>query len=289
MRLTRARSAVSFTGISTRARISPCGLEPGFWSIVAAFAQDENSKRQIEMHPDERLRDFRFILGGKLFPNIKRSITWSVGIMYDGPNHHWLIRQTGVMIAVPNSGDTSLLVAPRKGFPSTKSWLGTTAGPWNARRSAMHQSRFSPMESNGSVIRRNISFSGMLDTSTTCFRRANRFPHIPARKSSDSYLLPILSDKEDKVLHLGCQLSVWQTGGEQTSAQVAPGGISRARILSTRVHFESDSTRMVGYEAYYRPNRWLFGSEYWWVFVSSKTEHDPVFNGGDVVVILLVQ
>jgi hypothetical protein len=27
---------------------------------------------------------------------------------------------------------------------------------------------------------------------------------------------------------------------------------------------------MVGYEAYYRPNRWLFGSEYWWVRVSSK-------------------
>jgi phosphate-selective porin OprO/OprP len=41
---------------------------------------------------------------------------------------------------------------------------------------------------------------------------------------------------------------------------------------------------MVGYEAYYRPNRWLFGSEYWWVRVSSKTEHDPVFHGGDVAV-----
>ncbi len=41
---------------------------------------------------------------------------------------------------------------------------------------------------------------------------------------------------------------------------------------------------MVGYEAYYRTNRWLFGSEYWWVFVSSNTEHDPVFHGGDVAV-----
>src|SRR3954447_7236903 len=28
---------------------------------VAGFAQDENSKEQIKMHPDERLRDFRFI------------------------------------------------------------------------------------------------------------------------------------------------------------------------------------------------------------------------------------
>ena len=37
---------------------------------LASFAQDENSKLQIEMHPDQRLRDFRFILGGKLAPKI---------------------------------------------------------------------------------------------------------------------------------------------------------------------------------------------------------------------------
>jgi phosphate-selective porin OprO/OprP len=40
---------------------------------------------------------------------------------------------------------------------------------------------------------------------------------------------------------------------------------------------------MLGYEAYYRQNRWLFGSEYWWVNVSSMTEHNPMFHGGDVV------
>jgi phosphate-selective porin OprO/OprP len=39
----------------------------------------------------------------------------------------------------------------------------------------------------------------------------------------------------------------------------------------------------VGYEAYFRSKRWLLGSEYWWLFVSSKTAQDPVFSGGDVV------
>ena len=73
----------------------------GFLVDYSAFAQDEESKQQIAMNSDIRLRDFRFILGGKLFPKIKRSISWSAGIMYDSPNHQWLIRQTGVMIAVP--------------------------------------------------------------------------------------------------------------------------------------------------------------------------------------------
>jgi phosphate-selective porin OprO/OprP len=40
---------------------------------------------------------------------------------------------------------------------------------------------------------------------------------------------------------------------------------------------------MLGYEAYYRPKRWLFGSEYWWVNVSSTAKNDPVFHGGDFV------
>jgi phosphate-selective porin OprO and OprP len=44
---------------------------------------------------------------------------------------------------------------------------------------------------------------------------------------------------------------------------------------------------MAGYEAYYRRSRWLFGSEYWWVNVSSDARGDPVFHGGDVAVTYL--
>ncbi len=91
---------------------------------VAGFAQDEDSKKQIEMHPDQRLRDFRFILAGKLFPQWKRSVTWSAGIMYDGPNHQWLVRQTGVMIAVPELWGHFFIGRSKEGFSLNKVMVG---------------------------------------------------------------------------------------------------------------------------------------------------------------------
>ena len=43
------------------------------------------------------MRDFRVILNGRI--KTRRAITWCAGLMYDGDK--WLVRQTGVMIAIP--------------------------------------------------------------------------------------------------------------------------------------------------------------------------------------------
>jgi phosphate-selective porin OprO/OprP len=47
--------------------------------------------------------------------------------------------------------------------------------------------------------------------------------------------------------------------------------------------FSASSSRMAGYEAYYRQGPWLFGSEYWFTNVSSHSTGNPEFHGGDVV------
>ena len=44
----------------------------------------------------------------------------------------------------------------------------------------------------------------------------------------------------------------------------------------------------VGFEAYWRPGPWLFGSEYYVQTVDSPETGDPVFHGGDVVAIWLL-
>ena len=46
----------------------------------AAFAQDNNSKEQFALSPDVKLRDFRFIMGGK-FPSLPLPTTWCAGVM----------------------------------------------------------------------------------------------------------------------------------------------------------------------------------------------------------------
>jgi len=96
-------------------------------------------------------------------------------------------------------------------------------------------------------------------------------------------LLPIISEKENKVLHVGVNLRWGKPENNKIQFRSRPESYPAPYFIDTG-SFLSDSTRMAGYEAYYRTSRWLFGSEYWWVFVSSNAQRDPVFHGGDVAV-----
>jgi phosphate-selective porin OprO/OprP len=49
--------------------------------------------------------------------------------------------------------------------------------------------------------------------------------------------------------------------------------------------FPATNTKMAGYETYFRKGPLLFGSEYWWVKVTSPSKHDPTIHGGDFVAI----
>src|SRR5688572_7966918 len=47
----------------------------------AAYDQDDVSEQQISFSDGSKLRDFRFVLNGRLPKFEKRSVTWSTGIM----------------------------------------------------------------------------------------------------------------------------------------------------------------------------------------------------------------
>jgi phosphate-selective porin OprO/OprP len=66
---------------------------------AGTYSQDKASREQFELEPDWQVRDFRVLLSGRI--KTRRAITWSAGFMYDATNDEWLVRQTGVMIAVP--------------------------------------------------------------------------------------------------------------------------------------------------------------------------------------------
>jgi phosphate-selective porin OprO and OprP len=89
-----------------------------------AFAQDQDSKRQIAMFPGHKVRDFRLLFRGKLFPGIKRSITWSAGVMYDAPNSAWRMRQTSIMIATPEIWGSIFVGRTKEGFSMNKVMVG---------------------------------------------------------------------------------------------------------------------------------------------------------------------
>jgi len=248
----------------------------------AAFAQDATSKQQIMMLPAERLRDFRFILGGKLFPKIKRSITWSVGIMYDGPNHAWLIRQTGVMIAVPELWGNFFIGRSKEGFSLNKIMVGYDG--WSMERAPISDASI-PILADG------IKWLGYSPKHKFLWNVGYFNDAVSVGQSFSTYssqvitrfvLLPLASSKEDKVLNLGVNFRWGKPEDDKLRLKSRPESFPAPYFVDTG-SFPSDSVRDVGYEAYFRSKRWLLGSEYWWLFVSSKTAQDPVFSGGDVV------
>ncbi len=112
----------------------------GFLVDAAANAQDTASKEQIKMLPAQRLRDFRFVLGGS-FPSLSRKVTWNVGIMYDAPTHSWLMRQTGVMVAVPKLWGNIFVGRSKEGFSLNKVMVGYDG--WTMERSTMSDATIS--------------------------------------------------------------------------------------------------------------------------------------------------
>src|SRR5437868_353874 len=249
---------------------------------VAGFAQDHNSKRQIGMHPDQRLRDFRFVLGGKLFPNLERKLTWSAGIMYDGPNHQWLIRQTGLMVALPELWGHFFIGRTKEGFSLNKVMVGYDG--WTMERATISDATI-PILADGikwlgySPKHKFLWNAGYFND---VFSKGQSFSTYSSQVATRFVLLPILSDEENKVLHLGVNFRFGKPLDNKIKFRSRPEAFPAPYFVDTG-SFPSDSTRMLGYEAYYRPNRWLFGSEYWWVHVSSTAQHDPLVHGGDVV------
>ena len=254
----------------------------GFLVDYSGFAQDSESKQQIELHPQPKLRDFRLLFGGKLFPKIQRSITWSAGLMYDAPNGQWLVRQTGVMISTPELWGAFFIGRSKEGFSLNKVMTGYHG--WTMERSTISDATIPILADGikwlGYAPKRKFLWN--VGYFNDLFSEGQSFSTYSSQVVGRFAVLPVLSEKENKVLHVGVNLRWGKPLDNKIQFKSRPENYPAPLFIDTG-SFPSDSTRMAGYEAYYRTKRWLFGSEYWWVFVSSNVEHHPRFHGGEVV------
>jgi phosphate-selective porin OprO/OprP len=88
----------------------------GFLYEYAAYAQDDASKQQHELLPDDKVRDMRVLLKGRFKFFKKRAVTYSMGIMYDSANEEWVARQTGIMVDVPEIWGSLFVGRTKEGF-----------------------------------------------------------------------------------------------------------------------------------------------------------------------------
>ena len=253
----------------------------GFLVDYAAFSQDRESKRQFSLAPSYKLRDFRFLLSGK-FPEFKRSVTYSVGVMYDAPSHTWLIRQTGIMVALPEKWGHLFAGRTKEGFSLNKVMTGYDG--WTMERATMNDATV-PLLADGikwmgylpkhgfiwNVGYYNDIFSKGQSFSSYSSQEVARLAWLPIRSVSDTHSL----------LHLGINLRYGKPAENKLQLRSRPEVFLTPYFVDTG-KFPSSATFMAGPEIYYRRRNWLFGSEYWLQKVDSPSTHNPTFNGGDV-------
>jgi phosphate-selective porin OprO/OprP len=253
----------------------------GFLADTASYAQDDASKKQIMMLPDQKLRDFRFVLGGS-FPSLSRKVTWNVGIMYDAPTHSWLMRQTGVMIAVPELWGNIFIGRGKEGFSLNKVMVGYDG--WTMERSTMSDATI-PILADGFKWLGYTPKHGFLwnfGYYNDWLSHNQNFSTYHNQTVLRLVWLPIHSDEKRTVLHLGVNLRNGSPEQGQLQFRSRPEAFPAPYFVDTG-KFAATNTKMAGYETYYRKGPLLLGSEYWWVGVTSPSTHNPTIHGGDFV------
>jgi phosphate-selective porin OprO/OprP len=254
----------------------------GFLYEVAAFSQDAASQQQFDLVDQGKVRDARIVLKGG-FPQFKRKITFSAGFMFDAPTSSWLVRETGVMIQVPELGDSYFFIGRTKeGFSLNKVMVGYAG--WTIERFTMNDATV-PILADGIkwlFYSKKTGIMWNLGTYTDVLSEGQSFSSYEHQSVARIAWLPIRSEPKDEVLHLGVNLRYGKVEDGQLQDKSRPEAFPAPFFVDTG-KFPATSTKMAGYEVYYRNKGLLLGSEYWLQAVNSPSTHNPTFNGGDVV------
>jgi phosphate-selective porin OprO and OprP len=257
----------------------------GFLYEVAAYAQDEQSKQQFELEPESKVRDFRFLLKGRL--KFKRPVTWTAGIMYDGPTDSWLFRETGIMVAVPELRGHLFIGRTKEGFSLNKVMTGYAG--WTMERATISDATV-PILGDG------VKWLGYVPELHLLWNFGYFIDSYNARQSFSTYdhqfvarvaWVKMLSETDHKLLHIGFNGRSGAVDEDLLQIRSRPEAFPAPYFLDTG-KFQAFTTNMAGWEIYYRSGPWIFGTEYWGQKVDSPEGGDPLFHGGDVVVTWLI-
>jgi phosphate-selective porin OprO/OprP len=251
----------------------------------ATYVQDANSKEQIEMTADAKLRDFRTLFRGRL--KFKRPTTWSAGIMYDAGNDEWVFRQTGIMVAVPEIWGDIFVGRTKEGFSLNKVMIGYAG--WSMERSPMSDASLPILADGvkwlGYAARPRLIWN--LGVYGDTLSEGQTFSTYENQVSGRMAWLPVMSPDGGTLLHLGMSGRYGIPKNDTLRLRARPGAWPAPYFVDT-AEFAAKSTTMSGVEIYYRPGPWTFGSEYFFQHVDAPESGDPFFHGGEVVMTWMI-
>jgi phosphate-selective porin OprO/OprP len=253
-------------------------LYEGAW-----YSQDEESREQFDLVPEGKVRDARFVFKGRLFPKWKREVTYSLGLMYDGPTDEFLLRETGIMVAVPELWGHVFVGRTKEGFSLNKVMVGYSG--WTMERATISDATI-PILADGIKWLGYLPKQGILwnlGIYTDWLSEGQGFSTYDVQVVGRLAWLPVASEKTGTLLHLGVSGRYGQPNEGELKLRSRPEAFPAEYFVDTGT-FACEATRMLAFEAYYRPGPLLVGTEYFVQWADAPEAGDPVFHGGDVVV-----
>jgi phosphate-selective porin OprO/OprP len=251
----------------------------------AAYTQDDNSRQQFDLSPELKIRDVRVLLKGQL--KFKRQVTWSSGLMYDGPSGKWLVRETGIMVEVPEIWGHLFVGRTKEGFSLNKVMVGYAG--WTMERATISDATI-PILADG------IKWLGYLPKAHLLWNLGFYADSLSEGQSFSTYgrqvagrlaWVHLFSNDSRRLIHVGINGRVGKPKDDMLQLRSRPETFPAPYFVDTG-KFAASETRMTSLEAYYRPGSWLFGSEYFFQRADAPQSDNPLFRGGDAVATWLV-
>lgn len=249
------------------------------------YSQDEGSEEQLTLDPEGKFRDARFMVKGR-FPRSKRAVTYTSAFMYDGPSDDWFVRETGVMVAVPELKGHLFVGRTKEGFSLNKVMSGYAG--WTLERATITDAI--PILADGIKwlgYNPEKRFLWNLGFYNDWLSEGQSFSTYDKQAVARLAWLPVASEKEETLIHLGLNLRYGETEDGKLRLRSRPEAFPAPYFVDTGT-FAAGHTRMAGVEGYYRPHNWLFGGEYYVQEASAPEHGDPMFHGGELVVTWLI-
>ena len=207
------------------------------------------------------MRDFRLIFKGRF--KTKRPLTWTCGVLYDGPSDSWLVRETGVMVAVPELWGHLFIGRTKEGFSLNKVMTGYAG--WTLERATIKDATI-PILADG------IKWLGYLPRKRLLWNLGAYVDWLSDDQSFSSYShqfvarvawLPVArgEGRRGTLLHIGVNARYGKVDDGQLQLRSRPEAFPAPYFVDTG-KFPARDSRMAALEVYYRPGPLLVGGEY---------------------------
>jgi phosphate-selective porin OprO/OprP len=256
----------------------------GFLYDFAGFVQNSEGKAQTDSLGTElkntfAIRDFRITISGKF--RTKRTLNWKAGFMYDDDQRSWYVRETGLMIGVPELWGNIFVGRTKEGFSLNKVMVGYAG--WTLERQMALD--VIPILADGVKWLAYLPKQRLwwnLGIYTDWVSEGQSFSTYKWQTAGRFGWLPLYSPENNVVFHVGVSYRYGQVKNGQIRVRSRPEADPAPQFIDTG-KFPSDHSNQIGGEAYFRSGPFMVGSEVYMHRFNSPETGNPVFVGGDIM------